>query len=117
SRELAGNLLAEGPPLRAQKQGPAAETWVLSLNRFHRFEDGARHQDHSSPTAVGGVIDLAVLVVRKIPQVVQSDIDQSLLPSPLQDAFGQYPFEHSGKESHHVKSHRFPADPEVDLFR
>ena len=100
-RQLAGDGLSE-LPTHGRHQND-----IRSFRRqtLDSFKERFGFQDHAWPAAERSIIDGLVPIMRPIPQVVNAQIERTLLPRPADHADVQRSHQHLGKQREHVNSH------------
>src|ERR1041385_6985135 len=72
-------------------------------DRFHRFKERPRFEQHAFTAAKRPVIHGAMPIVRPIAQIVYRDLDQTVFPRALNDAVLERPPEKFREDRQHVK--------------
>ncbi|MNV51270.1 hypothetical protein D3C71_1433140 [compost metagenome] len=75
---------------------------ALPQHMLHRSENRVRLQHHPSASAVWRIIDAAMLVAGKIPEIYRLKAGNSFVPSLAQDACPEYGFTHLRKKRQHI---------------
>ena len=83
---------------------------VLSLpNRLDRVENRLGFENHSFAAAERPVVDRAMAIRSEIPQVVDSNIDESFFASPANDSEIERALEELGEDRDDIESHLFKS--------
>ena len=103
SRQLDGDLLAEGPALRGAEHNMGDRGH--STQFLDRTEPWLGAHDHAGAAAVRRVVDAAMFVLGRVAQVMQIDGNDAGLDRAAHDGRAQYPVEGVGENCNNIYLH------------
>src|SRR5579875_3389532 len=101
---LARHRLVKPAALRRKQRHPLPGV-SSRPDRFHRFKDRLRFQQHPLSAAERPVVDRAMTVMSPVSQIVDTNFDQPRLPGALHHAVLEWPAEKFRKDRQDVKLH------------
>ena len=70
----------------------------IRFYRLHRFKDGLGLKDHTGSTTIGIVINGMMFIMGIVSNIVNINLNQLLVNSPLENAYAEWVLEHLGEQ-------------------
>jgi len=102
-RKRPGVALRKLPSLRGHQDDPR----IRRPHRLDRLKQRLRLQDHAGAAAIGPIIRRATRILRKIPQIHDTNDRRAHARSPFQHALFEEPPKHARKKRDHIDAQTF----------